>query len=201
MSAKKDPIVNIGGFLATNDEGVYRKAQNMVVIYEGLHTYGGMAGRDMEAMAIGIVESVSDDHMRARVGQTQYLGQKLLDYGVPIIVPVGSHGVFLDARKFLSHLEQDVFPAQTLAAEIYIESGVRTMERGIVSAGRNKQTGEHYYPKLELVRITLPRRVYTQSHMDVTAESIAAVYKRRDSIKGFKFTYEPEYLRFFSSKV
>ena len=200
MSAKKDPIVNIGGFLATNDEDIYRKAQNMVVIYEGLHTYGGMAGRDMEALAIGIVESVSDEHMQSRVGQTQYLGQKLLDFGVPIIVPIGSHGVFLDAKKFLPHLEQDVFPAQTLATEIYIESGVRTMERGIVSAGRNKETGEHFYPKLELVRVTLPRRVYTQSHMDVTAESIAAVYKRRDSIKGLKFTYEPEYLRFFQAR-
>ena len=200
MSAKKDPIVNIGGFLATNDEEVYRKAQNMVVIYEGLHTYGGMTGRDMEALAIGIVESVSDDHMRARVGQTYYLGQKLLDYGIPIIVPIGSHGVFLDAKKFLPHLKQDMLPAQTLAAEIYIESGVRTMERGIVSAGRNKETGEHHYPKLELVRVTLPRRVYTQSHMDVTAEAITAVYKRRDSIKGLKFKYEPEYLRFFQAR-
>ena len=200
MSAKKDPLVNIGGFLATNDENVYRKAQNMVVIYEGLHTYGGMAGRDMEALAIGIVESVSDEHMKSRVGQTQYLGQKLLDFGVPIIVPIGSHGVFLDAKKFLPHLEQDALPAQTLAAEIYIESGVRTMERGVVSAGRNKETGENYYPKLELVRVTLPRRVYTQSHMDVTAESIAAVYERRASIKGLRFTYEPEYLRFFQAR-
>ena len=200
MSAKKDPIVNIGGFLATNDEDVYRKAQNMVVIYEGLHTYGGMAGRDMEALAIGIVESVSDEHMKSRVGQTQYLGQKLLDFGVPIIVPIGSHGVFLDAKIFLPHLEQDALPAQTLAAEIYIESGVRTMERGVVSAGRNKETGENYYPKLELVRVTLPRRVYTQSHMDVTAESIAAVYERRASIKGLRFTYEPEYLRFFQAR-
>ncbi|MFC1786283.1 tryptophanase, partial [Candidatus Neomarinimicrobiota bacterium] len=200
MSAKKDPLVNIGGFLATNDEDVYRKAQNMVVIYEGLHTYGGMAGRDMEALAIGIVESVSDEHMQSRVGQTQYLGQKLLDFGVPIIVPIGSHGVFLDAKKFLPHLEQNALPAQTLAAEIYIESGVRTMERGVVSAGRNKETGENYYPKLELVRVTLPRRVYTQSHMDVTAESIAAVYKRRHYIKGLRFTYEPEYLRFFQAR-
>jgi len=200
MSAKKDPIVNIGGFLATNDEDLYCKAQNMVVIYEGLHTYGGMAGRDMEAMAIGITESVSDDHMRARVGQTQYLGQKLIDFGIPIVMPVGSHGVFLDAKKFLPHLKQDALPAQTLAAEIYIESGVRTMERGIVSAGRNKETGENYYPKLELVRVTLPRRVYTQSHMDVTAESIATVYERRDSIKGLRFTYEPEYLRFFQAR-
>jgi len=200
MSAKKDPIVNIGGFLATNDEDVYRQAQNMVVVFEGLHTYGGMAGRDMEALAIGIGESVADDHMRARVGQVHYLGQKLLDYGIPIIVPIGTHGVFLDAKKFLPHLEQDVFPAQTLASEIYIESGVRTMERGIVSAGRNKETGEHYYPKLELVRITIPRRVYTQSHMDVTAESIVAVYERRNSIKGLKFAYEPEYLRFFQAR-
>jgi len=200
MSAKKDPLVNIGGFLATNDEKIYRKAQNMVVIYEGLHTYGGMAGRDMEALAIGIVESVSDDHMRARVGQTHYLGEKLQDFGIPIIVPIGSHGVFLDAKKFLSHLNQNLLPAQTLAAEIYIESGVRTMERGIVSAGRNKETGEHHYPKLELVRITIPRRVYTQSHMDVTAEAIASVFARREKIKGLKFVYEPEYLRFFQAR-
>ena len=200
MSAKKDPLVNIGGFLATNDEKIYRKAQNMVVIYEGLHTYGGMAGRDMEALAIGIVESVSDDHMRARVGQTHYLGEKLQDFGIPIIVPIGSHGVFLDAKIFLSHLNQNLLPAQTLAAEIYIESGVRTMERGIVSAGRNKETGEHHYPKLELVRITIPRRVYTQSHMDVTAEAIASVFARREKIKGLKFVYEPEYLRFFQAR-
>ncbi len=200
MSAKKDPIVNIGGFLATNDEDVYRKAQNMVVVYEGLHTYGGMAGRDMEAVAIGIAESVQDDHMRARVGQTQYLGEKLIEYGIPIVKPIGSHGVFIDAHKFLPHLEQDVFPAQTLAAEIYIQAGVRTMERGIVSAGRNKDTGKHNRPKLELVRVTIPRRVYTQSHMDVTAESIADVLERRDAIKGLRFTYEPEYLRFFQAR-
>ncbi len=200
MSAKKDPIVNIGGFLATNDEDLYLKAQNMVVMYEGLHTYGGMAGRDMEAVALGIAESVQDDHMRARVGQTQYLGERLLEFGVPIVKPIGSHGVFIDARKFLPHLSQDMFPSQTLAAEIYIQGGVRTMERGIVSAGRNKETGDHNRPKLELVRVTLPRRVYTQSHMDVTAESIADVYARRDSIKGLRFTYEPELLRFFQAR-
>ena len=200
MSAKKDPLVNIGGFMATNDEDVYRKAQNMVVIYEGLHTYGGMAGRDMEAMAIGITESVQDDHMRARVGQTLYLGNKLDAAGIPIVKPIGSHGVFLDAKKFLPHLSQDVFPAQTLAAEIYIQNGIRTMERGIISAGRNKETGDHNRPKLELVRITLPRRVYTQAHMDVVAESIIDVYERRDSIKGLRLTYEPEYLRFFQAR-
>ena len=200
MSAKKDPLVNIGGFLATNDDQVYRKAQNLVVVYEGLHTYGGMAGRDMEALAIGIGESVQDDHMRARVGQTFYLGEKLISYGVPIVKPIGTHGVFLDARKFLAHLTQDVFPAQTLAAEIYIESGVRSMERGIISAGRNKLTGDHNRPALELVRLTLPRRVYTQAHMDVVAESIADVHDRRAEIKGLKFTYEPEYLRFFQAR-
>ncbi|NQU28773.1 MAG: tyrosine phenol-lyase [Candidatus Marinimicrobia bacterium] len=200
MSAKKDPIVNIGGFLATNDEDLYLKAQNMVVMYEGLHTYGGMAGRDMEAVALGIAESVQDDHMRARVGQTQYLGERLLEFGIPIVKPIGSHGVFIDARKFLPHLSQDMFPSQTLAAEIYIQGGVRTMERGIVSAGRNKETGDHNRPKLELVRVTLPRRVYTQSHMDVTAESIADVYARRESIKGLRFTYEPELLRFFQAR-
>lgn len=200
MSSKKDPLVNIGGFMGTNDEEVYRRAQNLVVVYEGLHTYGGMAGRDMEALAIGIEESVQDDHMRARVGQTIYLGEKLLEYGIPIVKPIGSHGVFLDAKKFLPHLSQDVFPAQTLAAEIYIESGVRAMERGMVSAGRNKETGEHNRPKLELVRLTIPRRVYTQAHMDVVAESIADVYERRDSITGLQFTYEPEYLRFFQAR-
>ncbi|MBC8213883.1 MAG: tyrosine phenol-lyase [Candidatus Marinimicrobia bacterium] len=200
MSSKKDALVNIGGFLATNNEDVFVKAQNMVVMYEGLHTYGGMAGRDMEAVAIGIKESVEDDHMKSRVGQVLYLGERLIDMGIPIIQPIGSHGVFLDAKKFLPHLTQDELPAQTLASEIYIESGVRTMERGIVSAGRNKETGEHYRPALELVRVTIPRRVYTQAHMDVVAESIADVFARRDNIKGLKFTYEPEYLRFFQAR-
>jgi tyrosine phenol-lyase len=200
MSSKKDALVNIGGFLATNDKDVFVKAQNMVVMYEGLHTYGGMAGRDMEAVAIGITESVQDDHMKSRVGQVLYLGERLIEMGVPIIKPIGSHGVFLDAKKFLPHLTQDELPAQTLASEIYIESGVRTMERGIVSAGRNKETGEHFRPALELVRVTIPRRVYTQAHMDVVAESIADVYERRDSIKGLKFNYEPEYLRFFQAR-
>jgi len=200
MSCKKDALVNIGGFLATNNNELLVKAQNMVVMYEGLHTYGGMAGRDMEAVALGIKESVEDDHMKSRVGQVLYLGQRLIDMGIPIIQPIGSHGVFLDAKKFLPHLSQDELPAQTLASEIYIESGVRTMERGIVSAGRNKDTGDHYRPALELVRVTIPRRVYTQAHMDVVAESIADVYARRDNIKGLKFVYEPEYLRFFQAR-
>jgi len=200
MSSKKDALVSIGGFLAVNDEKVFEQARNLVVVYEGLHTYGGMAGRDMEALAIGITESVQDDHIRARVGQVQYLGQKLIDAGVPIVNPIGTHGIFLDAKKFLPHLTQDQFPAQTLAAEIYLDSGVRTMERGIVSAGRNKNTGEHNYPKLELVRLTIPRRVYTQAHMDVIAESVEYVYQNRDNIKGLKMVFEPEYLRFFQAR-
>ncbi|MBX7093764.1 MAG: tyrosine phenol-lyase [Flavobacteriales bacterium] len=200
MSAKKDALVNIGGFLAVNDKEIYEEASNLAVVYEGLHTYGGLAGRDMEAMAIGIVESMQDDHMHARIGQVRYLGQKLIDAGIPIVRPIGGHGIFLDAKKFLPHLKQDQFPAQALAAEIYLDSGVRTMERGIVSAGRDKVTGDHYYPKLELVRFTIPRRVYTQAHMDVIAESVYRVYDRKKSIKGLKMTYEPKYLRFFQAR-
>ncbi|MBZ0327557.1 MAG: tyrosine phenol-lyase [Altibacter sp.] len=200
MSAKKDAMVNIGGFLAVNDPDLFDKARNMVVVYEGLHTYGGMAGRDMEALAIGITESVQDAHIRARVGQVKYLGEQLLKTGVPIVKPIGTHGVFLDAKKFLPHISQDKFPAQTLAAEIYLDSGVRAMERGVVSSGRNAETGQHNFPKLELVRLTIPRRVYTQAHMDVIAESVSNVYERRDSIKGMKMIYEPEYLRFFQAR-
>jgi len=164
MSAKKDAMVNIGGFLAINDDDIFDQARNMVVVYEGLHTYGGMAGRDMEALAIGIHESVQDDHIRARVGQVFYLGEYLKKHNIPIVEPLGTHGIFINAKKFLPQISQDKFPAQTLAGEIYADSGVRCMERGVVSAGRNKVTGEHNYPNLELVRLTIPRRVYTQAH-------------------------------------
>ena len=200
MSAKKDAMVNIGGFLAINDEEIFDEARNMVVIYEGLHTYGGMAGRDMEAMAIGIVESVQDDHIKARVGQVHYLGNLLLDFGVPIVKPVGTHGIFLYAKAFLPHVEQDKFPAQALAAELYIDSGIRAMERGVVSAGRNAETGKHNYPNLELVRLTIPRRVYTQAHMDVVAESVESVFLNKNKIKGLEMIYEPKYLRFFQAR-
>jgi tyrosine phenol-lyase len=199
MSAKKDALVNIGGILAMNSKKWYEAASNMVVVYEGLHTYGGLAGRDMEAMAIGITESVDEDHIRARVGQVEYLGNKLIDAGIPIVVPIGGHGVFLDAKRILPHIKQEQFPAQTLSAELYLDSGVRSMERGIVSAGR-KKTGEEYKPELELVRLTIPRRVYTQAHMDVVAESVEEVYSYRKKIKGLKMTYEPKYLRFFQAR-
>jgi len=200
MSAKKDSLVNIGGWLAVNQEEVFDLARNMVVIYEGLHTYGGMAGRDMEALAIGIEESVQDDHMRSRIGQVRYLGDLLTEWGVPIVQPVGGHAIFLDAKRFYPHLPQDVFPSQTLAAELYLDSGVRSMERGIVSAGRDPETGEHRHPALELTRLTIPRRVYTQAHMDVVAESVKAVYDAREQARGLRMVYEPKYLRFFQAR-
>ncbi len=200
MSGKKDLLVNIGGFLALNDEDVFEEARNMVVVYEGLHTYGGLAGRDMEAMARGMEEAVHEDHIRARIGQVEYVGEKLLSVGIPIVQPIGGHAIFLDAKRFLPHIPQIQFPAQTLAAELYIDSGIRAMERGIVSAGRNKETGDHYYPKLELVRLTFPRRVYTQAHCDVTAESVEAVFESRNKISGMKMVYEPKYLRFFQAR-
>ncbi len=200
MSAKKDNLVNIGGWLAVNDAELFDALRNMVVIYEGLHTYGGMAGRDMEAIAIGITEAVQDDHIRSRVCQVEYLGELLTNWGIPIVVPVGGHAIFLDAREFYSHLPQDAFPAQTLAAELYIDSGVRGMERGIVSAGRDPKTGDHRRPKLELTRLAIPRRVYTQAHMDVVAEAIKAVYDKRRKTKGLKMVYEPTYLRFFQAR-
>jgi len=200
MSSKKDHLVNIGGYLALRDAEVFEQARNMVVIYEGLHTYGGMAGRDMEALARGIHESVEDDHIAARIGQVIYLGEKIAGEGIPIIQPVGGHAVFLNAGAFLSHLDQEEFPAQKLAAEIYLEAGIRSMERGIVSAGRNRETGENIRVGLELVRLTIPRRVYTQAHMDVTAETIWEVWDRRDSIGGLEMVHEPQYLRFFQAR-
>ena len=200
MSSKKDNLVNIGGFIATNNEAFFIKTKEMVVVFEGLHTYGGLAGRDMEAMARGIYEMVDDAYIASRVRQVEYLGYKLRDAGIPIVLPVGGHAVFLDAKKFLPHLPQDQFPAQALAAALYVDSGVRSMERGVVSAGRDPKTGQHRFPKLELVRLTIPRRVYTNLHMDVVAESCQALYEERDKIKGLKMVYEPESLRFFQAR-
>jgi tyrosine phenol-lyase len=201
VSSKKDNLVNIGGFLAVRDPELATRARAMLVQFEGLHTYGGMAGRDMEALARGIHEMVeTDDHARARVGQVEYLGNALLKAGIPIVQPVGGHGIFMDAASILPHVPQDQFPAQALTAALYVDSGVRGMERGVVSAGRDPDTGDHRYPKLELVRMAIPRRVYTQAHMDVTAESVVAVYENRESVGGLKFTYEPPELRFFQAR-
>jgi tyrosine phenol-lyase len=200
MSAKKDNLVNIGGWLAVNDRDLFDALRNMVVIYEGLHTYGGMAGRDMEALAIGITEAVDDDHVRSRVEQVRYLGSLLTNWGIPIVNPVGGHAIFLDAKSFYPHIPQDQFPAQTLAAGLYLDSGIRSMERGIVSAGRDPETGDHRHPALELTRLAIPRRVYTQAHMDVVAESVKAVYDAREQTRGLGMVYEPKYLRFFQAR-
>ncbi len=200
MSAKKDNLVNIGGWLAVNDAELFETLGNLVVVYEGLHTYGGMAGRDMEAVAIGIEEAVQDEHVRSRIGQVRYLGSLVVDWGIPIVQPVGGHAIFVDARRFYDHLPQDSFPGQTLAAELYLDSGIRSMERGIVSAGRDPATGEHRFPKLELTRLTIPRRVYTQAHMDVVAESLKVVYDARSQTHGLRMVFEPKYLRFFQAR-
>jgi tyrosine phenol-lyase len=200
MSAKKDNLVNIGGWLAVNDYDLFDRLRNLVVVFEGLHTYGGMAGRDMEALALGIVEGVQDDHIRTRVGQVLYLGDLLLDWSIPLVQPVGGHAIFLDAKSFYPHIPQDQFPAQTLAAQLYLDSGVRSMERGVVSAGRDPKTGDHRYPALELTRLTIPRRVYTQAHMDVVAEAVKMAYDTRDQTRGLEMVYEPEQLRFFQAR-
>jgi len=201
VSSKKDNLVNIGGFLAVRDPELARRARALLVAFEGLHTYGGMSGRDMEALARGIHEMVEhDDHVAARVGQVQYLGDKLIKAGVPIVRPVGGHGIFLDAAAILPQVPQGHFPAQALTAALYVDAGVRGMERGIVSAGRDPATGDHHYPKLELVRLAIPRRVYTQAHMDVAAESVVSVYEERETINGLRFTYEPSELRFFQAR-
>lgn len=200
MSGKKDLLVNIGGFLALDDDALFEEARNMVVLYEGLHTYGGLAGRDMEAMAVGIEEALREEHIAARIGQVHYVAEQLDAEGIPLVRPFGGHAVFLDARRFLPHLPQSEYPAQMLAAQLYLESGTRAMERGIVSAGRDAATGEDHAPALELVRLTFPRRVYTQAHCDVVVEAVYDVWQRRASIPGLRMTYEPRYLRFFQAR-
>jgi tyrosine phenol-lyase len=200
MSAKKDHLVNIGGWLAVNDAELFDQLRNLVVVYEGLHTYGGMAGRDMEALALGIAEAVDDHHIHSRVEQVQYLGAIMLDWGIPIVQPVGGHAIFLDARSFYPHISQDEFPAQVLASQLYLDSGIRGMERGVVSAGRDPETGDHRYPKLELTRLAIPRRVYTQSHMDVVVEATKEVFDNREKTVGLKMVYEPKQLRFFQGR-
>ena len=173
--------MNIGGWLALNDEDLFEEARNLVVVYEGLHTYGGLAGRDMEAMARGIEESVQDDHIRARIGQVEYLGELLIDWGIPIVLPDRrARGLPRREARSTRRCRRTSSPRRRWPPSCTWTRGIRAMERGIVCAGRDPQTGEHRYPKLELVRLTIPRRVYTQAHMDVTAESVAAVYDARE---------------------
>lgn len=200
MSGKKDCIANIGGFLCLNDEELFQAARELVVVFEGMPSYGGMTGRDMEAMAIGLQESMQEEYIEHRVKQVRYLGDLLSEHGVPIVRPVGGHAVFLDARRFCPHLQQIQFPAQSLAAAIYVEGSVRSMERGIVSAGRNRDTGEDHAPRLETVRLTIPRRVYTYSHMDLVANTLISLFSRREEIPGLRWIYEPKQLRFFTGR-
>ena len=201
VSSKKDYLVNIGGFLGIrDDEAFYRKALSKLRTYEGSRTTGGMSAGDMAMHAEGVAEMLDYNYIVARVEQTQYLGKRLKEAGIPIVEPIGTHAVFIDAKRFLPHLDQDEYPAQALAAALFVESGIRAMERGNVSSGRNKQNGENYRPALELVRLTIPRRAYTNAHMDLVADSIIELYKNRDQIKGLEFTYEPENLRFFQGK-
>lgn len=201
MSSKKDCLVNIGGFLAFRDnETVYKKALDMLRKYEGTATNGGMTAGDMASQAQGIREVLSYEYIRSCVELTQYLGKRLLEAEIPIVEPPGTHAIFLDAKRFLPHIDQDEYPAQALAGAIFVECGVRAMERGNVSKGRDPQTGKNYQPALELVRLTIPRRVYTHDHMDALAEGIIAIYKKRDKIKGLQFIYEPPKLRFFQGR-
>lgn len=200
MSGKKDLLGNIGGFIAINDENLYERMKSIATLYEGNITDGGMSGRDMEALAMGIYEMTDFEYISSRIEQTQYLGDLLIKQKVPIYEPVGSHAVCLDAKRFLKHLSPNEYPAQALAAAIYQISGVRTMERGTVSAGRDKVTGEERHAKLELVRLTIPRRVYTNSHMEYVAEKISELFELRDKVSGLRIVYEPKYLRFFSAR-
>ncbi len=200
ISCKKDFLVNMGGILACNSAELNVKFQRMLRTWEGGVTNGGLDTKDIEALTRGLLDSLDDDYIRSRIAQTQEFGKKLIDAGIPIVEPVGSHAIFLDAKRFLPHVKQEEYPAQALAAALYIETGVRAMERGIVSKGRDPKTGLNYKPKLELVRCTIPRRVYTNSHIDFVVEGIKKLYEKRGMISGLKFVYEPELLRFFQGR-
>jgi tyrosine phenol-lyase len=200
MSAKKDAIVNIGGYLALRNKELHQQASSLAVLFEGFPTYGGLAGRDLEAIARGLEEVTEESYLSYRIGQVKYLGDRLLDAGIPIIEPPGGHAIYIDATRFLPDVPQNEFPAQALGVELYIEAGVRGVEIGTVLAGRDPKTGDHDYPKLELLRLTIPRRVYTNNHMDVVVEGLKNIYQRRKQISGLKITYEADILRHFTAK-
>lgn len=202
MSSKKDGLVNIGGFIALNDEEIFQQASNFTIIYEGFITYGGLAGRDMAALAVGLNEATEFSYLESRISQVEYLGNKMMEYGIPVQKPIGGHAVFIDAIKFLPNVPRDQYPAQTLALEIYKESGIRGVEIGTILADRDPKTRENRYPKLELVRLAIPRRTYTNNHMEYIAAALKNVYDRRNEInKGYKITWEPPILRHFTVKL
>lgn len=202
MSSKKDGLVNIGGFIALNDENIFREASNFTIIYEGFITYGGMAGRDMNALAVGLNEATEFVYLESRISQVEYLGNKLIDFGIPVQKPIGGHAVFIDALEFLPNIPREEYPAQTLANEIYLEAGIRTVEIGTLLADRDPVTRENRYPKLELVRLAIPRRTYTNNHMDYIAVAIKNVFDRKAEIKkGYNIFWESDILRHFTVKL
>lgn len=201
MSAKKDAIVNIGGFLALNDEALFQDACNQLILREGFPTYGGLAGRDLDAMATGLREGLDEDYLAYRLKQTAYLANQLKEAGIPIIEPAGGHAVYIDAGTLLPHIPQNEFPGQALAVELYRAGGIRGVEIGsVMFAYPDPQTGKMVYPQLELVRLAIPRRVYTQSHMDYIVRTLRNIATTRDEIKGYRFTYAPKLLRHFTAR-
>ena len=202
MSAKKDGLVNIGGFLAVNDEALAQRITNMLILIEGFRTYGGLAGRDLEAIARGLQEVLNEDYLRFRIKQTQYLGDLLLEQGIPIIKPVGGHAVYVDAKRFLPHIPQAHYPGQALVVELYLQAGIRAVEIGsLMFAHKDPESGEMKFPELELVRLAIPRRVYTNMHMQYVAEALGKIYREREKIKGMRVVYQPEFLRHFTAKL
>jgi tryptophanase len=193
MSAKKDGMANIGGFLCTNDDLLAQQEKNLLILTEGYPTYGGLAGRDLEAIAIGVQEALEEDYLRYRIASTAYLGSHIAAQGVPIVQPPGGHAIYLDARAFLPHIPPEQFPGVALAAELYLEGGIRSVEIGGLMFGAAA--------KMDLVRLAIPRRVYTQSHIDYVVEVILEVWKKREHIRGLKLTYEAPFLRHFTARL
>jgi len=200
MSAKKDAFGNIGGFLCTNDAALAHQERNILILTEGFPTYGGLAGRDLEAIAVGLREILDEHYLDYRLFSTRYVVNHLRDAGIPVMAPAGGHAVYLDARRFLPHIEPLQYPGQALAVELYVEAGIRAVEIGTVMFGSDPHTGEEQPARLDLLRLAIPRRVYTQSHMDYVLEAIGLVWQRRDEIRGMKIVKAPRYLRHFTAQ-